>query len=178
MKNTSESKSRSWRNFGTLPLCEVLFRLRNMIQLYLKSSVNAVRGHLRWCRSAGIRAVASVHGAARLCGVTLLITGTALSLPPQRVAAEPVVLAWDYPTNELYGIIFRVKFTTALSTPLTNWLLIAETTNTTIRLDMIPAVYFFAVTASNFWSKAESPFSNIVYTPPVVKTNVTLTISK
>lgn len=92
--------------------------------------------------------------------------------------AENVALAWDYPTNELLGVTFRVKMAPSLDIPYRSWVTLAETTNLTVRFEMVPAVYYFAVTASNYWSKVESPFSNIVQTPPVVRTNVTITITK
>lgn len=95
-------------------------------------------------------------------------------LMTSRGFCESVSLAWDYPTNELNGVTFRLKWTTNVA--LTNWVTIATTTNTTVRVDVPKGVNFFACTASNFWG--ESFFSNIASTPPVVRTNVSLNISR
>lgn len=121
--------------------------------------------------------VGFVQSLVRRAGITIIAALAIIGLSP-RALAEPVTLAWDYPTNELFGVTFRVKMTLHLNTPFTNWMTLTETTNTTVKLEMVPNVYFFAVTASNFWSRVESPFSNIVYTPPQVRTNVAVIISK
>lgn len=90
--------------------------------------------------------------------------------------SDPVRLSWDYPPEELTNITFRVKWSTVITTPATNWITIVTTTNTTAIVDVPRGVNFFACTASNFWG--ESFFSNIASTPPVVKTNVSLHISR
>jgi hypothetical protein len=101
----------------------------------------------------------------------LIVTG--LSRPAR---AEQITLAWDYPTNELIGITFRVKYSNDVTIPFTNWITLIATTNTQVKLDVPRGVNFFACTASNLWG--ESAFSNIAQTPPVVKTNVSFTITR
>jgi len=94
--------------------------------------------------------------------------------PPAR--AEQITLAWDYPTNELAGVTFRVKHSADITAPLTNWVTLIATTNTIAKIDVPRGVNFFTCTASNFWG--ESAFSNIAQTPPVVRTNVSITIER
>jgi hypothetical protein len=45
-----------------------------------------------------------------------------------------------------------------------------------VKVTVVPGVNFFAANASNLWGV--SFFSNVTNTPPVVKTNVPLTITR
>ena len=94
----------------------------------------------------------------------------------QPAQADQVTLAWDYPTNELAGVTFRVKWSNDITIPMTNWVTIATLTNTMAKVDLPRGVNFLTCTASNFWG--ESAFSNVASTPPVVRTNVVFTITR
>ena len=102
----------------------------------------------------------------------------------------PVVLAFDYPTNDLPNVrSFRVYGSTNLSAPTVNWQELTNcwatnlvTTNLSstaspnaalhVSVTVQPGTRFFVVTSSNFWG--ESPFSNIAATPPLPSGDINL----
>lgn len=92
-------------------------------------------------------------------GLTLLAV---TPLPP-----TPLTLRWDFPTNKLEGITFKIYYTTNLATPKTNWTVLGTTTNLFFSTPIAPGAYFFSVTASNLWG--EGDFSNVASTPPVIE---------
>lgn len=79
----------------------------------------------------------------------------------------PVVLEWNYPTNELSTNLTFVMYkgtnvTQSMSTwePITNII----GTNLSVELSLLPGEYYFAMKAKNMWG--ESIFSNSISTPP------------
>lgn|SRR3990167_7444759 len=99
------------------------------------------------------------------------------------LAATPpsgrVILAWDYPTNELgTNLTFRLYGSSNITTPLTNWTVLTNVvgTNLSVTVQIQPGVYFFALTASNFWM--ESDFSNVASTPALPRSDSKLGITR
>lgn len=98
--------------------------------------------------------------------------------------ADPVKLAWTYPAAELTyilngqtnNVVFRIYTSPIITTPSTNWTVLATTTNITATVNVTRGVNFFAVTASNFWE--ESFFSTVVATPAAPRTDSIITLSK
>lgn len=98
-----------------------------------------------------------------------------LLLPLGAKAAVPttpqlVILAWDYPTNELRAeLSFKLYTSTNLAVPMTNWLVLTNVagTNLAAAVRIEPGEHFFTLTASNFWG--ESDFSNVASVPPLPK---------
>lgn len=90
---------------------------------------------------------------------------------------EPVTLQWDYPSNEIAGITFRIYHSTDATAPLSQWQLLATVPETNrVSIEVIPGAHFFVGTASNFWG--ESVFSNTAYTPDVPRAGVNFRIRR
>jgi hypothetical protein len=72
--------------------------------------------------------------------------------------ADEHTLAWDYDpvalqrgmTNENARVWFRLYYTPDATIPLTNWLALPATTNTTMKVDVPRTWGFFALNASNY----------------------------
>lgn len=118
--------------------------------------------------------------------LTLLILGALMLAICARGAGTPVNLTaqWTY-TNQPPDV-FKVYQTSNLGLPLTNWLVVATVpgvttsgtnswTTTNAFFSVIPGVYFWTVTASNFWG--ESIPGNTPSSPPPVG-NVTNILAK
>jgi hypothetical protein len=77
-----------------------------------------------------------------------------------------VILAWNYPTNELStNLVFKIYASPDSAVPLTNWTLLMTVTGTNLQatVSLNPTNMFFFVTASNLWG--ESDPSNVVSAP-------------
>lgn len=186
MKNTNDNNSKNWTGFEHSSFARTAIEFENLIRRNsnyvvkpnpLHSQANSVSGAIsrsRWFRLKE-RAAGFVVRLVRHTGLTALaiasMTGTL-----QPAQADQVTLAWDYPTNELAGVTFRVKWSNDITIPMTNWVTIATLTNTMAKVDLPRGVNFLTCTASNFWG--ESAFSNVASTPPVVRTNVVFTITR
>lgn len=90
-----------------------------------------------------------------------------------------VTLAWDYPTNEISGITFRVYSSTNISLAVTNWPLYSVVTNAVVGSNTLSTILpidaqqrWFVMTASNWFG--ESSFSVVAATPPVPRSDVNL----
>lgn len=79
---------------------------------------------------------------------------------------QSIVLEWDYPAAELPGTTFYVRHAKDLTLPLTQWPVLATSTNLSVVVTIDVGLHYFTCTASNFWG--ESDFSNTasVPTPP------------
>jgi len=114
----------------------------------------------------------------------ILVLGMALARAVQPVV---VVFLWNVPTDPSWTTTyaFRIYGTTNLTAASNNWPLVAVVTNPVVvsngtqlafPMSLIPAQYFFEMTASNWWG--ESPFSQPTLTPAPVSVLDNLQISR
>jgi len=184
MLNIKPSSPPNSTSCEPLPVCDSLASEVIRQSQYLKanpyrpmnSPINCASGASDRSRFLKLNVAADfVRSAARKLGWMLPVIACTIGLlsPAQ---AEQVTIAWDYPTNELNGVTFRLRWSNDIATPLTNWFVLIATTNTTVKVDVPRGVNFFTASASNFWG--ESVFSNIAFTPPVVRTNVQIIVTR
>jgi hypothetical protein len=103
----------------------------------------------------------------------LTVLGCLAAVAHQRgVFRDEVTLAWDYRTNNLPSTVFFVYGSETLTEP-TNWPVITVVTGQTwATFQTVPASWFFAVTASNWWG--ESDFSNVLEIPEPPSSDINL----
>jgi hypothetical protein len=107
---------------------------------------------------------------------------TLLCLLPFCASAQlvPVVLEWNYPTNELStNLSFTIYRGTNATQPMNTWTAITNVvgTNLSVEMAMTPGEYFFAAKTSNWWGQS-SVFSNVASTPPAPRSDSILSIRR
>lgn len=110
-----------------------------------------------------------------LCAVAVL---AGIIANPAEPPSGKVTLAWDYEVLDTNNT-FRIYHTTNITTPKSNWVVIATVpgTNLTATVYVTPGVNFFAATVSNMWM--ESDFSNVASTPALpVARDVNITVRR
>lgn len=109
--------------------------------------------------------------------IALFLLLTVIHSAPPINGIGTVNLVADYPTNDITpDMVFKWYLSRDITTPMSNWVVVATTTNPAIRLPVTAGVNFFAITASNFWG--ESDFSNVASTPALPRSDVTLKVSR
>lgn len=97
------------------------------------------------------------------------------ALPPANQPAM-VTLVWDYVAPVSDDLVFVLRQSANLNTPIAQWNIVATIagTNRAFTFGMLPGAQFFTLTASNFWG--ESIPSNVASTPtlPAIATNISL----
>lgn len=112
------------------------------------------------------------HGRAIASALLLMLGLAARAAAPTNTV--PIALVWDDPGPTQTGLVYRVYWTTNITTPTNQWPLLALVTNPVsinsgkqlaYTNSFVPGVYFFTMTASNIWG-AGSFFSSAAATPP------------
>lgn len=144
--------------------------------------LRAARTVWKCCR----RSVGNITKCAAFASIAACLSSTAINadeiiMAPTGLTATntaTITVKWVYPFDLLVvdDPDFRVYWSDDLAIPMTNWVLVATTKAMAVKVTVVPGVNFFAVNASNFWGV--SFFSDVTNTPPVVKTDVPLTITR
>jgi hypothetical protein len=113
----------------------------------------------------------------KLTTATLLTIGalSAASVLQTPAATGLVTLSWDYPANEISGVLFKIRGSIDPNLNKTNWpVLLTVTNGTTATVQITPGQYFFTGTASNLWG--ETIFFPVVATPALPRSDVVVKI--
>lgn len=114
----------------------------------------------------------------KLTTATLLTIGalSAASVLQTPAATGLVTLSWDYPVNEVSGVLFKIRGSTDQSINKTNWPILLTVTNTTnATVQITPGIFYFTGTASNLWG--ETVFFPVVATPALPRSDVVVKIT-
>lgn len=114
----------------------------------------------------------------RLIAVAVLALGLGLAaVIGQADTNETVIVSWDYPASEISNMTFRVYQSTNITTPLTNWNVLATVkgTNEAPPIQVVGGLNYFAVSSSNFWGAV---FSSVVSIPALPRSDVSLQVRR